>query len=54
MGAVLLAVVAEGSRGAYLSADEAQVEAAHVSRPAEYPDAKLPYNPRNFNTPITV
>ena len=49
----LLAVIAEGQHGRiYLTADEEQIHAAKVERPTEYPDAPLPNNPRNFNTPI--
>lgn len=49
----LLATIAEGRHGRlYFSADDEQVYAADVSKPEAYPDAPLPNNPRNFNTPI--
>ena len=49
----LLATIAEGRHGrAYFSADDEQIRAADVKKPEEYPDAPLPNNPRNFNTPI--
>ena len=49
----MLATIAEGRHGrVYYSADEEQIRAADVVRPEDYPDAPLPNNPRNFNTPI--
>lgn len=42
MGASLMAVVAEGARGrVYVSPDSAQVSAARVERPEDYPTGKL-------------
>lgn len=52
MNSKLIAVVAEGSHGrVYLSANSEQLHAAIVVRPEDYPDAKLPKNPRDFKTP---
>lgn len=52
MNSKLIAVVAEGSHGrVYLSANSEQLHAAIVDRPEDYPDAKLPKNPRDFKTP---
>ena len=52
MGRHLLALVAEGQGGrVYLPADTKQAAIANVSRPKTYPDAELPENPHNFNTP---
>ncbi|GBU26710.1 hypothetical protein R84B8_00220 [Treponema sp. R8-4-B8] len=52
IGARLMAVVAEGQGGRiYLSPDKMQAKTADVPRPDEYPDAKLPVNPRDFKTP---
>lgn len=49
MGAKMIAVVAEGSRGRiYLSADDVQILAANTSKPQDVPDAELPYDPRNI------
>jgi len=48
----LLAVVAESSSGRiYLKPDDCQVTTSQISKPSEYPDAELPYNPRDFKTP---
>lgn len=53
MGAVLLAVVAEGNRKrVYLDPTSVQVEAAEVSRPDEVPDQDLGFDPRNLWTPL--
>ena len=52
MKSKLCAVVVEGKNGRlYLSADIIQNSAAQIERPAEYPDAVLPHNPRDFKTP---
>lgn len=48
----LCAVVAEGRGGRiYLSVDTKQYIATCIEIPAEYPDALLPHNPRDFKTP---
>ena len=53
LGVKLMATVAENKGGRiYLSPDFEQISAADVSIPNDYPDAPLPNNPRNFNTPI--
>ena len=52
MGARLMAIVAEGSKGrVYLSPDEVHVNAAKVSQPKWKPNVDLPNDPRNFWTP---
>lgn len=52
IGNHLCAIVAEGNNSrVYLSADSEQILAAQVSKPEEYPDAVMPYNPRVFKTP---
>ncbi len=49
----LMAVVAQGESGRiYLSPDCVQGNVVHVEKPDDYPDANLPNNPRNFNTPM--
>lgn len=49
----LMAIVANGKGGkVYLSPDPEQEQLARISKPKDYPDAPLPNNPRNFNTPI--
>ena len=49
MGARLLCVVAEGSQGRlYLSPDKIQELSAQIEKPIDYPDEKLPYDPRNI------
>lgn len=53
MGAKLIAIIAEGINGRIvLPADEQQIKIANIERPEEYPDGPLPYNPRNFQTPL--
>lgn len=53
MGVQLLAVVAEKKNGRiYVGPSTEQAMAANVPMPENYPDAPLPNNPRNFNTPI--
>ena len=53
LGVKLLATVAENRGGRiYLSPDLEQASAANIPEPTDYPDAPLPNNPRNFNTPI--
>ncbi len=52
MGEKLMVTVAEGERSKlFISPDAVQIEAAHVAKPEDYPDAKLPNNPRDFKTP---
>ncbi|MCL4078100.1 DUF1156 domain-containing protein [Coriobacteriia bacterium Es71-Z0120] len=52
MGAALMAIVAEGSRGRiYLPPSEEHARIARSAQPTWRPDAPLPDNPRNFNTP---
>lgn len=51
MGAALMAVVCEGSRGrVYLPADSVQIEAPEHARPSWEPSEKLNYDPRNIWT----
>ena len=53
MKSKLVAIVAEGEHNRlYFNPDERQLLVAQVNKPEDYPDAKLPNNPRNFNTPI--
>ena len=48
----LMAVVVEGKHGRqYVSPDANQIAMARVEKPEDYPDASLPHNPRNFQTP---
>lgn len=52
MGAHLMAIVAEGSRGRlYLSPTAAHVAAADIVTPDDIPTQELPYDPRNIWTP---
>ncbi len=52
MGARLMAIVAEGSRGrVYLSPIEGHEEIANKAAPAWRPETPLPDNPRDFKTP---
>ena len=52
MGERLMAIVAEGARGRiYINPDDAQICAAMVEKPKDYPDAKIAANPRDFKTP---
>lgn len=52
MGEMLMAVVAEGDRGRiYCAPAPEQVAAASIEKPADYPDAKIAANPRDFKTP---
>lgn len=52
MGAQLMAIVAEGSRGrVYLSPSEEHAAIARKANPEWRPDAQLPHNPRDFKTP---
>lgn len=49
MGAVLMAVVADGKRGrVYLSPDALQSQAACCDKPEDYPTQSLPIDPRNI------
>lgn len=53
MGAKLMAVVAEGQRGRiYIAPDEAQIVAADVPMPDDYPQGKLAYYPGHLNTNV--
>ena len=53
MGARLMAVVAEGDRGrVYLPPTQVHESAASKGNPQWKPEALLPNNPRNFNTPL--
>lgn len=48
----LIAIVTEGDKGReYISANSEHIHAANVELPAGFPDASLPFNPRNFQTP---
>jgi len=52
LGSRLIAIVVEGGNGRlYVSPDEEHIKIADIKRPDDYPDAQLPVNPRNFNTP---
>lgn len=53
MGAKLMAIVAEGQRGRiYITPDEAQIQAADVPMPDDYPQGKLAYYPGHLNTNV--
>ena len=53
MNAKLMAIVAEGDRGRiYLSPNSKHEKIAVLAEPEWKPEAELPSNPRNFNTPI--
>ena len=53
MGAKLMAIVAEGQRGRiYIAPDEAQIVAADVPIPDDYPQGKLAYYPGHLNTNV--
>lgn len=48
----MMAIVGESGRGRiYVTPSEDQINSAKVNRPEDYPDADLPFNPRNFQTP---
>ena len=52
MGAQLMAIVAEGSKGRmFLSPSIEQARIADVPKPDRYPDADIAKNPRDFKTP---
>ena len=52
MSRELIAIVAEGKRGpTFISANDKHMQCAEIPRPVDYPDAKMPYNPRDFKTP---
>jgi putative DNA methylase len=52
MGSRLIAIVAESANGrAYISPNEDHVCVADVPKPADYPDAQITFNPRDFKTP---
>ena len=49
MGSALLGVVAEGKSGRlYISPNVEHIKASNISKPDTYPDASLPYDPRNI------
>lgn len=49
MGEQLACVVGNSKNGrVYISPDEYQINAANVERPKDYPNEKLPYDPRNI------
>lgn len=53
LGVQLMATVAQGKGSKlYLSPDPEQIRSAEIALPEDFPDAPLPNNPRNFNTPI--
>lgn len=53
LGKRLMCIVAEGKKGRiYLSPTKEHEELNDIELPSDYPDAELPYNPRNFQTPI--
>ena len=53
MGAVLMAIVAEGQNGRlYLSPNDEHIAAAQVEKPTEYPTQELANDPRNIWCPI--
>ena len=53
MGARLMAVVAEGTRGRiYIAPDLAQIDASNVGIPEDYPEGKLAYYPGHLNTNV--
>jgi len=52
MGSRLIAVIAEGHNSRiYISPDDEQAFIAQINKPEDYPDATIPYNPRDFKTP---
>lgn len=52
MGAVLMAVVAEGMHGRiYIAPSPKQIETANVSKPDDYPTGNIAQNPRWFSPP---
>lgn len=52
MGERLMATVAEGQGGRlYLHPDQTQLDAATITKPEYFPDAKIAKNPRDFKTP---
>lgn len=53
MGAVLLAVVAEGKNGRlYISPNSGHIQAANVEKPQNYPEGELAYYPGHLNTKV--
>lgn len=49
----LVAIVAEGAHGRlYLSPDSAQINAAKISTPSNYPEGELAYYPGHLNTKV--
>ena len=53
MGAVLLAVVAEGRNGRlYVSPNSEHIQAANVEKPQNYPEGELAYYPGHLNTKV--
>jgi putative DNA methylase len=52
IGSRLIAIVAEGSNERiYVTPVENHVRAAQIKKPADYPDAQIIFNPRDFKTP---
>lgn len=53
MGAVLLAIVAEGKNGrVYLSPNNEHIHAADTDKPQDYPEGELAYYPGHLNTKV--
>lgn len=53
MGAVLLAIVAEGKHGrVYLSPNCEHIHAADIDKPRDYPEGELAYYPGHLNTKV--
>lgn len=53
MGAVLLAIVAEGKNGrVYLSPNNEHIHAADIDKPQDYPEGELAYYPGHLNTKV--
>ncbi len=53
MGAVLLAIVAEGKNGrVYLSPNSEHIHAADTDKPQDYPEGELAYYPGHLNTKV--
>lgn len=53
LGAQLMAIIAEGARGRiYIAPDEAQIEAASVHKPEDYPTGELAHYPGHLNTKV--
>ena len=51
MGAIMMAIVAESSRGRlYIEPDSIQIHSAEVEKPEDYPQGKLAFYPGHLNT----